>query len=176
MKDMIDSTGQTLPEIECPSPQRLSAYGDMMFLAFRSARHGRMAVGQLRYYIEPAIQLGQYRIFKFDGVPRGAFTWAWLNDDAERRLILGETLNPEDWNSGNRLWIIDIIAPYQGLTRSMVRWIMQPGHFTDGRFLYRRVSQSNQTRRIVSIDLHATNMAEVYSESEFLELGNRYGE
>lgn len=169
MKDMVDTNGLTLPGIECPDTEQLRAYGDVLFLAFRSARHSQMAVGQLRHYFEPALRLGQFRIFRFDGVARGMFTWGWLSEDAERRLILGETLQPEDWNSGKRLWIIDIIAPYQGLTHSMVRWIMQPGHFTDGRFFFRRIDGSNQTRRIVCVDMYGERLAKVYSESAFLK-------
>lgn len=171
MKDIVDSVGQRLPDIECPDPQLLQAYGDVLFLTCRSARHSRMSLGQMRSYFEPPLHRGQFRIFRFDGVPRGMFTWAWLNEDAERRLVLGEALQPGDWTSGNRLWIVDIIAPYRGLTRSMVRWIMKPGHFTDGRFFFRRVSETNDTRRIVCVDLYGEKLGKVYSEAEFLASG-----
>lgn len=167
---MTDTAGRTLPDIERPDPKRMRVYGDLMFLAFRSPRHSRMPVGQLRSYFEPPVLSGQFRIFRFDGVARGMFTWAWLSEEAERRLVSGGVLNPEDWNSGQRLWIVDFIAPYNGLTQSMVRWIMEPGHFTDGRFFYRRVSEANQTRRVVCVDFYGETKAEVYTEREFLEL------
>lgn len=168
MTVMTDAYGVALPDIESPSPERLRAYGDMMFLAFRSARHSRMAVSQLRSYLEPPLLLGQFRLFRFDGVPRGMFTWAWLSPEAERKLVTGEQFAAEDWNSGDRLWIIDMISPYNGLTASMVRWIMVRGNFTKDDFLFRRVSDDNQTRRIVHIDFRAPKLARTFSSEEFL--------
>ncbi|WP_371036568.1 MULTISPECIES: toxin-activating lysine-acyltransferase [unclassified Rhodosalinus] len=162
-----DSLGRTLPDVESPGPERLRAYGDMIFLAFRSARHARMPVAQLRSYIEPPLLLGQFRLFRFDGVARGLYTWAWLGAGGERRLITGEQLTPEDWNAGDRLWIVDIMAPYRGTTASMVRWIMRKGHFTDEEFFYRRVGDDNRTRRIVHIDFRRQDLAKVYSETAF---------
>ncbi len=38
--------------------------------------------------------------------------------ETERKYVSGALLNPEDWRSGGRLWLIDIIAPYRGLTAS----------------------------------------------------------
>lgn len=168
MTSLADVNGKTLPEIESPSPERIRAYGDMMFLAFRSPRHARMAVGQLRSYLEPPLLLGQFRIFRFDGVARGLYTWGWLDADAERRLITGEGLSPRDWTSGDRLWITDIMAPYRGMTRSMVRWIMEDGHFTDKDFYFRRVDDNNRTRRIVHIDFRRDSLSRIWSERDFL--------
>ncbi len=168
MTALTDANGHTLPEIECPGPERLRAYGDMMFLAFRSPRHARMPVAQLRSYLEPPLVLGQFRLFRFDGVARGLYTWGWLGPEAERRLVTGGQMAPEDWAGGDRLWIVDIMAPYRGLTQSMVRWIMKKGHFTDRDFFYRRVGDDNRTRRIVHIDFRREDLAKVYSEADFL--------
>ena len=167
-----DSHGRTLPDSESPSPERLRAYGDMLFLAFRSPRHATMSVGQLRDYLEPPLLLGQFRLFRFDGVARGMYTWGWLDVGAERRLITGQPLAPQDWTSGDRLWIIDIMAPYKGMTASMVRWVMGKGHFTEKEFFFRRVDNDNRTRRIVHIDFRRRDLAKVFSETAFL---NRAG-
>jgi len=169
MTALTDARGRTLPDIESPDPERLRVYGDMMFLAFRSPRHARMQVAQLRSYIEPPLLLGQFRLFRFDGVARGLYTWGWLGPEAERRLITGGQLAPEDWTSGDRLWIVDIMAPYNGLTRSMVRWIMEEGNFTDADFFFRRVGDDNRTRRIVHIDFRRPDLAQVHSERAFLK-------
>lgn len=169
MTAMTDALGRELPDIESPSDDRLRAYGDMMFLAFRSARHSRMSVSQLRSYMEPPLLLGQFRLFRFEGVARGMYTWAWLSPEAERKLITGEQLATEDWNSGDRLWIIDMVSPYNGLTAGMVRWIMSRGNFTKDDFLFRRVSDDNKTRRIVHIDFRSDKLARTFTQEEFLE-------
>jgi len=168
MTSMTDSAGRSLPEIECPGDDRLRAYGDMMFLAFRSARHAAMSTALLRTYLEPPLLLGQYRIFRFDGVPRGMFTWGWFGPEAERKIVSGEHLSSEDWNSGARLWIVDLIAPYKGLTRGISRWVMEPGNFTGGEFLFRRVTAENTTRRILHVDFRNEKLARVLSDDDIL--------
>ena len=170
MTTLVDSNGTILPSAETPSQDQMRIYGDMMFLAFRSQRHNRMTLGTLRTYLEPPILLGQFRIFRFDDVARGMYTWAFLDAQAERKLIKGEPLTDQDWNSGNRLWIIDMIAPYRGLMQSIGRWIMQPGNLTNDEFLFRRVSGNNETRRIVHVDFRAERLARIYSGAEYLKI------
>ena len=115
MPTLTDTAGVTLPESETPTDARLRAYGDFLFLAFRSDWHQRMTMANLRSAFETPIALDQYRIFRFDGVPRGLITWAWMNAEAERKYVSGDLLDPADWHSGDRLWLIDMIAPYKGL-------------------------------------------------------------
>lgn len=168
MNNPVDSSGQSLPIIEIPSAEKLRVYGDMIFLAFRSKRHGAMSLKTLRAYLEPPIELGQFRVFRFDDVPRAMYTWALLDRDAERKLVNGDLLTPQDWQSGDRLWIVDLIAPYKGLTHSIGRWIMQKGNFSETEFLFRRVSGVNDTRRIVHVDFVGDRLGRIYSAPEFL--------
>lgn len=167
--DATDCNSIALPPIEMPSEDKLRVYGDMLFLAFRSQRHSQMSISTLRTYFQPAVELGQFRVFRFDGVPRGMYTWAFLTPESERKLIAGEPLDHAEWCAGERLWIMDIIAPYRGLTQSIVRWIMKPGNFTDDAFLFRRVSGVNDTRRIVHIDFHADRLSRVMDDKQFLK-------
>ncbi len=168
MTGATDSNGRALPALETPDADKLRVYGDMLFLAFRSPRHARMTTALLRTYLEPAIELGQFRVFRFDGVPRAMFTWAWLNSEAEEKLVTGVPLDREDWVSGDHLWIIDMIAPYRGLMTSIGRWIMQRGNVTDREFRFRRVSGQNQTQRIVHVDFDRERLSRTMTEEEFL--------
>lgn len=144
---------ETRRDPEYPTAERLRVYGDFAFIAFRAAHHRQMPVAVLRAALEPPILLGQYKIFRFDGVPRGALTWAWLSEDAEQRYLAGEGFGLRDWRSGDRLWIIDFMAPYRGLTAGMVRWVMRPGNMPEKQFRFRRVIDGTATRRVVHIDL-----------------------
>jgi cytolysin-activating lysine-acyltransferase len=155
--------------VEMPDASKLRVYGDILFLAMRSPRHLDMPLGILRESMEPPVELAQFRIFRFDEVPRGMFTWARLNRAAEERYLRGGRLDPDDWTSGDRLWIIDLIAPYRGMAAGMVRWIMQPGHFTDGDFRFRRVEGKAATKRIVHIDFaKPDDKARVYTADSCL--------
>lgn len=168
MTGLADSAGRPLPPEEAPDAQALRVYGDLAFLAFRSARHARMSVQTLRTYLEPPVLSGQFRIFRFDDVPRAMYTWAWLGPEAERKLIEGQPLARADWQSGGHLWIVDMIAPYPGLTAQIVRWIMRRGNFAERDFYFRRVEGDNDTRRIVHIDFDADRLSRVYSGDAFL--------
>ncbi len=151
-----------------PSAERLRIYGDFMFLAMRSVHHQKMSVANLRAAIEPPILFGQYRIFRFDGIPRGLITWAHLSAEAEARYVAGGHLRPADWKSGDNLWLIDLIAPYPGLMRGMSRWIMKPGNFADRDYYFRRVRNGNRTRKIVHVDFErADGMSRILSENDF---------
>lgn len=169
MTGLRDSTGQALPPIESPSEEKLRVYGDMLFLAFRSDRHRRMTTATMRAWLEPPVELGQFRVFRIDGVPRGMYTWAWLSPEAGRRMIAGEALAPGDWRSGETLWLMDMIAPYRGMAASMVRFVMTKGHFTDRDFHFRRVTGDNTTRRIVHVDFRRAELARVLSDADFAE-------
>lgn len=161
------------PDVEHPDADKLRVYGDIAFLAFRSPRHQRMPLGILRESIEPPVELGQFRIFRFDDIPRGVFTWARLDAGAERDYLTRGRLDPNAWNSGDRLWIIDLIAPYKGLAAGMVRWITTVGNFTDKDFRFRRVEGKDQTRKIVHIDFHRPEgLSKIYDTDGYLAAGS----
>ena len=169
MTELTDAKGLLLPAVETPSADVLRAYGDFFFLAMRSAHHRSMTTATLASSAVPPIMANQYKVFRFDGVPRGLFTWAWLSPEAERRYVSGELLLDTDWRSGEHLWIIDLIAPYRGLTASMVRWITVPGNLTQKDFRFRRVENGKATRRIVHIDFNRPGaLSRIETAADFL--------
>jgi hemolysin-activating ACP:hemolysin acyltransferase len=95
-------------------PQEMLAdLGAMSFLAALNPFHQMRSHAQLITDLEPALRLGQYRIFRSDGYPRAFVTWAGLAPSAERRLALEHrTLEAHQWNSGASKWIIDLVAPF----------------------------------------------------------------
>ena len=41
--------------------------------------------------------------------------WATVSDEVETNLARGTTkLRPQDWKSGDRLWVVEVIAPFGG--------------------------------------------------------------
>ncbi len=156
------------PQQEYPSADKLRVYGDFAFLAMRSAHHSDMGLGQFRRAIEPAVEQGQFRIWRFDEVPRAAITWAWLSQDAERAFVRDRRLDPNAWRSGNRLWLIELIAPYPGLAAQIARWAMVPGQFAERSFTFLRVREGDALRRIVEIDFERPSKARIMSAESFL--------
>ncbi|MEM6833334.1 MAG: toxin-activating lysine-acyltransferase [Pseudomonadota bacterium] len=49
--------------------------------------------------------------------PVGYATWAYLSEEAEAKLIAGADsgsgarLRPDEWKSGDRLWLVDLVTP-----------------------------------------------------------------
>ena len=169
MSELTDVKGLLLPPVETPTPETLRAYGDYLFLAMRSPRHQQMDIATLKGAVVPPLMADQFKIFRFDGVPRGLFTWARLSPEAERRYVSGAPLLESDWRSGDHLWIIDLIAPYRGMTASMVRWITVPGNLTKSDFRFRRVKNGRETRRIVHIDFNRPGaLSKIETDADFL--------
>ena len=69
------------------------------------------------------VLLGQFRLYYADGPagggqggrPIGVVLWASVSDEVEETLSRGTTkLRPQDWKSGDKLWVVEVIAPFGG--------------------------------------------------------------
>ena len=91
----------------------LADLGAMSYLLSLSRYHADLTLPQAMAQLEPALRLGQYRVFRSRGYPRAFITWAGLSLGAEKRLsIQHKPLMPRHWNSGSSKWIIDFVAPF----------------------------------------------------------------
>ena len=89
------------------------ACGRIFWLWSNSGLHKSWPVALQSRFVLPAVMTGQYAIIERDGMPRAYCSWAWLTLEAETRLVLDpNTLEPQDWTAGNRLWFVDWIAPF----------------------------------------------------------------
>ncbi len=68
-------------------------------------------------FIEPLRQ-GNVELF-FDSNAKlvGAATWAHVSEEVEKRLLHRHDLmlHPAEWNEGDSLWLIDVLAPHGNL-------------------------------------------------------------
>jgi cytolysin-activating lysine-acyltransferase len=105
-----------------------------------------------RLAIQPPIDLLQYKIFRFDGIPRYGVTWAFLSRDAERKVIEGLVLEPKEWRSGNRMWVMEIIAPYgQGTAKEVVLWLKRSLPEEINRVRYLRVGGDHLLQKVIEV-------------------------
>jgi len=91
----------------------MTVFGDIFYLLLASEIHREWSVAEVYKFIFPPLELGQYEIFKVDGQAAGFVTWAFLTDEAAEGYV-NETrkLQPDDWNAGDRRWVIDLVAPF----------------------------------------------------------------
>lgn len=89
--------------------------GQILMLMMDSPQHKYMFISDLDWILRPPLQLRQFRLYRQDDRPRSYISWGFLSPEVENRLLKEDSrLRPHDWTSGNRIWLIDIISPYQG--------------------------------------------------------------
>ena len=99
----------------------------------------------------PAVNAGCVRFFRNDdGLVCAALIWARLSDDAAERMIY-ENQPPlgEDWISGDALWFLDLLAPFNH-GRMVARHIAR--NPPPEPFYFARLGTDGQIRRVVRGD------------------------
>lgn len=82
-------------------------------LLFKTVRR-KAPIAALAAWLIVPVRLGQFRcVFDDAGNPRGYATWAFVSNRTLERLRTGQhtRLELEDWNDGDHLWIVDVVAP-----------------------------------------------------------------
>lgn len=84
--------------------------GEIVGLLSQSLAHRHLA--DLEWLIGPPVALRQFRIFHDDTKPLAVALWASVSDEVEKELVAGRPrLRPNEWKSGENLWLIDLVAP-----------------------------------------------------------------
>lgn len=76
---------------------------------------------QINNYIEPSIKLNQYKKFYYNNELVGFVNWAYIHDLVQKRFKQTGNIKPNEWNSGNNLWLIEIVSIKN--TFKMMRWV-----------------------------------------------------
>ena len=114
--DQAAAAAQAVARTPPPQPDAASIMGQATWLMMNSPAHRHLFMTDLEWLLMPSLLHQQFRIFRRDNVPVAFVSWAWLTEDAEKRFLSGvRRLQPGDWKAGDRLWLIDLIAPFGGL-------------------------------------------------------------
>lgn len=91
-----------------------STLGAFSILASRSRTHKHLFTADYEWLVIPPISLKQFALFRNKkNEPIAFVSWANVNEDVEERLNSGvNKLQPQDWNSGKKTYIIDILSPF----------------------------------------------------------------
>ena len=96
-------------------------FGDILSLLVASQFHHHWKLHQVKRVFNPPLYHGQFRIWYSNSHPLGFCCWAWVSDKILDQLLTGQyKIQPNDWKSGNNLWLAEFVAPY-GQTGYMVR-------------------------------------------------------
>ena len=189
-KTAAEAATQT-PQAAAPQPHQIPrpaqpslshVFGEIAWLMSFSKAHQNFRLGDLQWFVLPPVRAQQYRIFLGNPdpaqsgtpaqgqgeIPMGVALWAMLSKEAERKFIAAVedgkgpvTLKPADWTSGNRLWLIDLIAPFATPENKQIGFMMDdfirngPGNAyikaKDNTLKFFRADTETERRRIVEI-------------------------
>jgi cytolysin-activating lysine-acyltransferase len=89
--------------------------GEIVWLMSQSPLHKQFFISDLEWFVMTPILQQQFRLFYAKNKPVGVVLWAFANDEVAKRLSEGTTkLRPQDWKSGDQLWVVEAIAPFGG--------------------------------------------------------------
>ncbi len=105
--------------------QRLPALGPVLVLYLQSQHRRYQFISDIEWLLLPPLVRDQCKLYMKKEYPVSFVSWAFINEEVEQRLTFnGGKLRNEDWNCGNRICLIDIIAPFGGV-ETMFRDIQQ---------------------------------------------------
>ena len=101
-------------------------FGSAVWLWMHSQKHREIPLHVLSTLLLPAIKRQQFIIVSEHGKPVFYLSWANLSAEAECRYIKNPSyaMREEDWNSGDRMWVLDWVAPF-GHTKVISRLLVQ---------------------------------------------------
>lgn len=148
-----DEPQETPAKAAKPPPTVASVLGEICWLFSMTPSHRYFFMADLEWLVMTPIAKQQFRIYRDEGGrPIGLVLWAKLNEEAEERLTSGAArVRPQDWDSGDRYWIIDVIDLSGGQRAQAMIDDMKTAVFKDQVFKYHRTDGAGN-RQIVSSD------------------------
>ncbi|MBV1887593.1 MAG: toxin-activating lysine-acyltransferase [Parvibaculaceae bacterium] len=100
------------PKEARPETGLTSLVGSIFLLMMSSPTHKNLLLSDMEWLVMPAVSSKQMRLIRHKDRPAAYVSWAFLSDEAEQRLLShSPRLTPRDWNSGEKVWIVDLVAP-----------------------------------------------------------------
>lgn len=154
------------------------ALGQVVWLLSQSPLHRELKIKDLESTFMPAILHEQFRVFRFgplpgmdaaalapagitkeglEQMPLGVAIWAKLSEAAEAKLESRTRLDPADWKSGDRVWLLELISPFatpeNKLSEAMLLDLMQ-GPFKHTPFSLHRTDPATGRRDAIRMASH----------------------
>ena len=85
----------------------------------------------LYYHVLPSFKLKQCKLFKENNKVVAFANWAFLNKESEKHFIETREMEDHMWNSGDILWVHDVVAKDKG--SQMIYWLRK--NFKQGKWL-----------------------------------------
>lgn len=91
----------------------MSMLGEIVWLMAHSKLHQDWPIASIFQWVMPALMHKQCRLYRRNGRPVAYVAWARMSKEVEENYVLNpKSLQPKDWTSGDRNWLVDWIAPF----------------------------------------------------------------
>ncbi len=98
--------------------RRLPALGPIIVLYLQSQHRRYQFISDIEWLVFPPLVRDQCKLYMKKEYPVSFVSWAFVNEEVEKRMLAnGGKLRDEDWNSGNKICLVDIIAPFGGVEK-----------------------------------------------------------
>jgi cytolysin-activating lysine-acyltransferase len=84
-------------------------------------KYDKFTYKQLTEMITPSVNLDQYQIHRIGSEDVGFTNWAYLSDNVEQRFKLIGKLKPNEWNCGDNIWVMQVVA--KSNAKEIMKWI-----------------------------------------------------
>lgn len=94
---------------------RLPTLGPIVWLMMQQSATRHTLLSELEWRVLPALMRKQAKLYMRDESPLAYVSWARLSDEAAARYRQSpHHLTAKDWNSGDQIWLIDLLTPFGG--------------------------------------------------------------
>jgi cytolysin-activating lysine-acyltransferase len=130
-------------------------FGEVVWLLAQSPAHRHLFMADLEWAVMPPLALQQFRVVHDGKKPVAAVLWAMVSEEVEKELIAGmPRLRPGDWKSGDRPWLMEVIAPgLAGDAKAMQRIIGETARsaFGEAKFRMRATDPKTGATHVVEM-------------------------
>lgn len=116
-RDGVSDDGVATGAAPSQAPTVSHLLGEMAWLLTQSPLHRALTIGDLEWLAMPALIHQQFYVFRDGERPVGLALWAKCSPEAAKKLDRGmiepeNRLTLEEWNGGDQIWLVDLIAPF----------------------------------------------------------------
>jgi cytolysin-activating lysine-acyltransferase len=117
-------------------------FGAVLDLTLSSPLHAKWAIEDCYRLFGPPLKLGQCVVLQEEGEIVAFATYAKLSEEASEAFTHStRLLRPSDWTSGDKIWLVDCIAPWghaKVVTKLLRQHLRSQGHEGEDIFYKRR--------------------------------------
>ncbi|MEZ5644098.1 MAG: toxin-activating lysine-acyltransferase [Burkholderiaceae bacterium] len=100
--------------------QKLPMLGPVSWLLMQQSQTRHSLISELEWRVLPALMQDQAKLYMRGDAPLAYVSWARLSPDvAQRYRQTPHRLTFQDWQSGDQIWLIDLVAPFGGVANVM---------------------------------------------------------